>query len=249
MGLSRFRPASLLAPLVMAACGLSDVRLPSGEEQLVVQGVLNTQAAEQVLWIERTTPAGEVIEFGLRPLLEPPSRVEVRAEGGDVFTFLADTADPARFVATFTPVHGRRYDLLVEAEGVVLRATTVVPPGITIVAPAADTVSHPRDADFPVAWASGTSRHVAVYVTRDTIDVSRYVFPEWVRDDTTAVMRSFFFSPSMMHLVWVVAADSVTARLYAAPVDDGPRFHEGNVAGGAGLFGAITTDRVLVRVP
>src|SRR5919106_5206410 len=117
MGLSRFRPASLLAPLVMAACGLSDVRLPSGEEQLVVQGVLKTQTAEQVLWIERTTPAGEVIEFGLPPLLEPPSRVEVRAEGGDVFTFLADTAEPARLLAPFSPAPRRRYRPPVEAEG------------------------------------------------------------------------------------------------------------------------------------
>lgn len=241
----------MLAALV-AGCGLREITLPPGSEQIVVQGVLNARASEQVLWIERTTPAGDPIEYGLRPLAQPPARAEVREEGGEVHRFTPDTGNSARFVALFTPVHGRRYDLVVEAQGAVVRGTTVVPPAITIVDPAADTVSHPRDSELRVSWGSGSSPDVAVYLTADTNDVSGYIFPQWVRDDTVAVIPAFQFSARPAYVVWVVATDPVTARVYAferRPIGHGGEpILDGNLTGGAGVFGALTSDRVVVRI-
>lgn len=242
-----------LISAVVAGCGLSEITLPPGREQIVVQGVLNAQAAQQVLWIERTTPAGDPIAAGLRPLDPPPSRVEVRGEGGAVHRFARDTTTPARFVATFTPVHGRRYDLLVEATGAVVRGTAVVPPAITVVDPAADTVSHPPDIELRVSWASGSSRDVAVYLTADTSDVSGYIFPQWVRDDTVAVIPAVGFSARPTHVVWVVAADPVTARVFDLERrrfgPGGDWVLEGNLTGGVGVFGAVTSDRLVVLTP
>ncbi|HXF94892.1 MAG TPA: DUF4249 family protein [Gemmatimonadales bacterium] len=233
---------------------MREITPPPGREQVVVQSVLNARATVQVLWIERTVPAGDPVTFGVRPLTEPPARAEVREEGGGVYSFRADTANPARFLAGFTPLPGRRYDLLVEAEGAVVRATTVVPPAVTILAPAADTVDHPRQSPLQVTWASGTSRQVAVYLTLDTTDVSSYVFPQWVRDDTTAILPGFAFAPvpPSTRLLWVVAADPVTARVFdpaRRPLGPGgePTL-DGNVTGGVGVFGAVTSDRLLVRL-
>lgn len=248
---------AVLVSAVVTGCGWREITQPVGEEQVVVQGVLNERAAEQVLWIERTTPAGDTITFGLNPLAQPPERVEVREEGGAVYGFTPDTGNPARFVATFTPVEGRRYDLLIEAQGAVVRGTTVVPPAITIVEPPADTVSHQRDSEFRVSWASGTSRDVAIYVTLDTTDFSGYVFAQqWVRNDTAAVIPGWVFPafpPSNpRRLVWVVATDPVTARVFDfehRPIGHGGEpILDGNVTGGAGIFGAVTSDRVLLQI-
>ncbi|MGH7700823.1 MAG: DUF4249 family protein [Gemmatimonadales bacterium] len=246
-------PRFAFVATVIAGCALREITPPWGGEQVVVQGVLNARASEQVLWIERTTPAGDPIAYGLRPLAQPPARAEVQEEGGGLYRFTPDTGNAARFVAPFTPVHGRRYDLVVEAQGAVVRGTTVVPPALTVVDPPADTVSHLRDAALRVSWAPGTSRDVAVYVTRDTNDVSGYVFPLWVRDDTTAVIPGFsFVGPAPTRLVWVVATDPVTARAFAfehRPIGHGgDPILAGNLTGGAGVFGAVTSDRFLVRL-
>lgn len=240
---------------VAAGCALREITPPPGEERVVVQGVLNARASEQVLWIERITPAGDPIEYGLRPLAQPPRRVEVGEEGGRVHSFTPDTGNPARFVAAFTPVHGNRYDLLVEAQGAVIRGATVVPPAVTIVDPPADTISHAPGSALPVSWASGTSRDVAVFVTADTSDVSAFVFPQWVRDDTTVVIPEYSFSslaPGATRLVWIVATDPVTAQVYAFERRligaGGQAILNGNVTGGVGVFGAVTSDRFVVRL-
>jgi uncharacterized protein DUF4249 len=230
------------------ACALADITPPPGEEQVVVQGVLHAQLPQQVLWIDRSTVAGEPLAYDPRPLESPPARVEVRDDLGTVFRFVADTGDATRFIADFTPVPGRRYELLVEAGGRTVRGSTVVPGQITIVEPAADTVPDTRP--LRVSWASGASRHVAVYLTPDTVgDAFDYAFPFLVRDDTTVVADTlfggFFFQRGTV--VSVVAVDSVTARLFRPPSAE--RGFDGNLTGGAGAFGAVTRDRVFVRAP
>ena len=95
------RTAFIATLLGVAACGLREVQGPPGEEQVVVQGVLSSQTAEQVLWIERTIPAGESLRYELRPLASPPARIEVRDSTGALFTYQPDPANAARFVASF----------------------------------------------------------------------------------------------------------------------------------------------------
>lgn len=246
--MARFRRASLVALVATTACALADITPPPGEEQVVVQGVLRAQLPQQLLWIERSTVAGDPLTYEPRPLESPPARVEVQDELGSVFPFVVDTGDATRFVAAFTPVPGRRYELLVEADGRSVRGSTVVPGQITIVEPAADTVPYTRP--LRVSWAAGASRHVAVYLTPDTVGEGvDYAFPFWVRDDTTVVADTlfggFFFQRGTV--VWVVAADSVTARLSRPSRTD--RGFDGNLTGGAGFFGAVTHDRLFVRVP
>src|SRR2546429_5757562 len=110
--------------LCAVACGLRDVQGPPGEEQVVVQGVLNAQFSEQVLWIERTIPAGDPPQSGLRPLALPPSRVEGRDSTGAGFPFHLDATNAARLFALFTPIPWHRHELLVEARPIALTATT-----------------------------------------------------------------------------------------------------------------------------
>jgi hypothetical protein len=243
---------AFIATLVLlgaAACGLREVKGPPGEEQVVVQGVLNAQASEQVLWIERTTPAGDPINFELRPLASPPTRIEVRDSAGTLFSYQPDTANAARFVGAFTPVHGRRYELLVEAGAYVVRGRTVVPTPLTIVDPAADTVAAPVDSGLRVSWASGSSPWVLVFASRGGApDVG---FPlDLVRRDTSYLVRGFSFFSDSIIVVAVLAVDSVTARVTVPfEFDDFRGVFEGNLTGGAGFFGATTGDRLVVRQP
>lgn len=240
---------ALVATLVGAvACGLREVPGPPGEEQIVVQGVLNAQAAEQVLWIERTIPAGDPIGFEPTPLASPPTRIEVRDSAGALFSYQADTADLTRFVAAFTPTPGARYELLLEAGAHVLRASTRVPDAVTIVDPAADTIAVARDSLLRLIWA-GPVRPMRVTVS-DTTGRQFIGFPEWVTRGTTAELR--LFSPLPAIAVWVLALDSVTARVvdpFAVGLDRAVfgQFR-GNVSGGVGFFGAASSDHVIVRL-
>lgn len=241
--------ASIVALLGAAACGFREVQGPPGEEQVVVQGVLSAQASEQVLWIERTTAAGDPITFDLRPLASPPARVEVRDSAGAVFSYQQDTANAARFVASFTPVHGRRYELLVEAGGQVVRGGTTVPVPLTIVDPAADTVVAPGDSGLRVSWASGSSPWVFVFLTRGGAPDVAFP-PDLVRRDTSYFVRAFSFASDSTIIVSVIAVDSVTARVIDPfRLGDFSSVFEGNLTGGSGFFGATTGDRLVVRKP
>jgi hypothetical protein len=242
----RFLIATLLGA---AACGLREVQGPPGEEQVVVQGVLNAQASEQVLWIERTTAAGEPIELDLRPLATPPTRIEVRDSAGTLFSYQRDATNAARFVASFTPVHGRRYELLVEAGPHVLRGSTVVPLPLTIVDPASDTVVTAGDSGLVVSWAAGSSPWVLVYLSRGMTPNSAFL-PTLVRRDTSYFVRGFYFTYDSTIIVSVLAVDSVTARVIDPFRFDGSRdVFAGNLTGGPGFFGATTGDRLVVRQP
>lgn len=244
------RTAVIATLLGASACGLREVQGPPGKEQVVVQGVLSAQTSEQVLWIERAIPAGDPISYALRPLDTPPTRIEIRDSTGALFTYQPDTTNAARFVASFTPVSGRRYDLLVEAGAHVIRGSTVVPPPLTIVHPASDTVSAPlRNAGMQVSWASGTSPWVLAFVARGGRPNDVF-FPELVQRDTSYFVRGFSFDPDSTIIVSLLAVDSVTARA-TDPFRLGDFFpaFEGNLTGGAGFFGASTADRLVVRKP
>jgi hypothetical protein len=240
---------ALIATLVVAsACGLRDVSGPPGKEQIVVQGVLHAQRSEQELWIERSTPAGEPISFEPLPLQPPPSRVEVRDTAGNVFTFVVDPTDPTRFTATFTPLPGARYDLLIEAGGPVVQASAVVPRSIAIVDPSLDTVSAAPNSLLSVAW-TGPRRWVRVALA-DSAGGGLGLSLEWVMNDTATQVMMYSYYPRVV--VWVLAVDSVTA-LVADPFSfrsDLGRFGQlrGNITGGVGFFGAATSDRVVVNV-
>jgi Domain of unknown function (DUF4249) len=242
------RTALLTTLVVATACGLRDVTGPPGKEQVVVQCILHTQRAEQELWIERSTPAGEPISFGPLPLQPPPSRVEVRDTAGNVFTFAVDTTEPRRFTATFTPLPGARYDLLIEAGGRTVRASAVVPRAIAIVDPAPDTVSAAANSLLSVAW-TGPNRWVRVAMS-DSADREIGLPLKWIMNDTaTQVMM---YSPYRRLVVWVLAVDSVTARVadpFSFQNDFAPYGQLlGNITGGVGFFGAATSDRVVVNV-
>jgi hypothetical protein len=242
------RRACIATLLGAAACALRDVPGPPGQEQVVVQGVLSAHTAEQVLWIEHTTPAGEPVGTALQPLAIPPTRIEVRDSTGAVFTFQVDAANPARFLASFTPTPGWRYDLLLEAGAHVLTASTRVPGVVTIVNPATDTIVWSPTSTLPLTW-SGPIRRVRVSYA-DTTGRGAYEIPTWVTADTVIQLR--YFPPVPAIQIWVLAVDSVTARV-ADPFASGfdpASFGQlrGNVTGGAGFFGAATADRVIVRL-
>jgi hypothetical protein len=237
--------------LALAACALRDVPGPPGREQIVVQGVLNAQASRQVLWIERTIAAGEVVDGAVRPLAVPPSRIEVRDSTGQIVNFQLDSTNTARFTAAFTPTPGWRYDLLIEAGLQVLTASTRVPNLVTIVDPASDTVTMPRDS-FPLTW-SGPIRTVRVALA-DTAGRATFAPSMWVSADTATRLTNVAYVPSSISAiqVWVVAVDSVTARMRQpqslfGPFGDAFTDTPGNVSGGVGFFGAVTADHIVVR--
>src|SRR5437773_10363590 len=159
------RRALLLAAVGSTACAWGEISPPSSEEQVAVLGVLDAGAARQTIWLERAFRPGDPLSqpAGIRPLPVPPSRVEVREFAGPSFAFVVDSAMPTRFLADFAPLPGRHYELLIEAGGRRLTATAVVPPPVTILAPANDTVD--LSADLTVAWGAGGSRGVAWLVT------------------------------------------------------------------------------------
>jgi len=235
--------------LGVAACGLRDVPGPPGQEQVVVQGILNAQRTQQELWIERSTPAGEPIGGDQRPLESPPSRIEIRDTAGNIFSFSADAANPARFVSTFTPIPGARYDLVIEASGRVIQATAVVPRAIVIVDPAQDTVSGVASPFVNVTW-TGPNRWVRVSSIPDSASAEFGLFRQWVMNDTIAQVPMDPSYPRV--LVWVVAVDSVSARAadpgaFQGELNPFGQFR-GNITGGVGFFGAATSDRLVVRL-
>jgi len=235
--------------LGVAACGLRDVPGPPGQEQVVVQGILNAQRTQQELWIERSTPAGEPIGGAPLPLESPPSRIEIRDTAGNVFNFSGDTANPTRFVATFTPTPGARYDLVIEAGGRVIQATAVVPRAIVIVDPAQDTLSGVASPFVSVAW-TGPNRWVRVTSILDSARAEYTLFRQWVMNDTMARVT---MNPSYPRVViWVLAVDSVSARAadpgsFQGELNPFGQFR-GNITGGVGFFGAATSDRLVVRL-
>jgi hypothetical protein len=242
---------ALIATLLSAgACGLRDVQGPPGIEQVVVQGVLSAQASEQVLWVERTIPAGDSLSFSMRPLASPPTRIEVSDTTGALFTYQPDPANAARFVAAFTPVSGRRYDLVVEAGTDVIRGSTVVPSPLTIVDPATDTVIAPSaNGGLQVSWASGTSPWVLAFVARGEAPNDVFL-PDLVQRDTSYFVRGFSFASDSTIIVSVLAVDSVTARVIDPfRVRNFFDAFNGNLTGGAGFFGAAIGDRLVVRKP
>jgi hypothetical protein len=235
--------------LTVTACGLRDVPGPPGQEQVVVQCVLNAQRTQQELWIERSTPAGEPIGGAPRPLESQPSRIEIRDTAGNIFSFSADTANPARFVATFTPIPGARYDLVIDVSGRVIQATAVVPRAIVIVDPAQDTVSGVSSPFVSVTW-TGPNRWVRVASIPDSAGAEFGLFRQWVMNDTIAQVP---MDPSYPRVVvWVLAVDSVSARAadpgaFQGELNPFGQFR-GNITGGVGFFGAATSDRLVVRL-
>lgn len=250
-GMAWARHPTLLVLTSLAGCALRDVPGPPGQEQIVVQGVLSAAASQQVLWIERTIPAGEQVSGEFRPLTVPPNRVEVSDSNGLIVRFQRDSANPARFSAPFTPTPGWRYDLLIEAGTHVITAQTRVPEVITIVDPAADTVTVPRDS-FLVAWA-GPIRTVRIAYA-DSAGRAAYAPSTWVVADTATQLGFVAYLPPPVSTfqVWVAAVDSFTARIRPAssafaPFGDAFPITDGNITGGVGLFGAATADRIVVR--
>jgi hypothetical protein len=172
----------------------------------------------------------------------------VRDSAGTLFTFQGDAANAARFVAAFTPTPGVRYELLLEAGSQVLSASTRVPDLVTIVDPSADTIAVARDSRLRLTWA-GPARPIRITAS-DTTGRQRSSFPVWVTRDTTVELQASSTLPAIG--IWVLALDSVTARVvdpFAIGLDPAVfgQFR-GNVSGGVGFFGAASGDHVIVRL-
>jgi len=246
------RRAAAFAVLV-AACGLPRAVEPNvrGEEVVVAQALLSTESSTQTIWIERSLPIDSTLRrgFGLRPLTVPPSLVEVRDTLGGQFVFVQDTANPARFVAAFTPLNGRRYDLRIEVDTQTLTASVTVPLPLTLVQPAADTVILAAGDSLRAIWTSGSSRLYgwAVTPTAPALwDEPDFRFDRLTRDSAISV-SSFTFQGT--RLFWAFAYDPQSwAYFQFRPFPDRLPV-AGNVTGGAGIFGAVSGDRVVVQGP
>lgn len=59
-GLRRAAGVALLLPAALGACTLTDVAIPAGEDRVVVEALLRTEAAEQVVLLHRTVEDGAV---------------------------------------------------------------------------------------------------------------------------------------------------------------------------------------------
>lgn len=237
--------------IFVVACGLPRPVEPNvrGEEVVVAQALLSTESTTQTIWIERSSSIDSTLHGGLRPLTTPPSLVEVRDTLGAQFIFVQDSANPARFVATFTPINGRRYNLRIDADTQTLTASVTVPLGLTLIQPALDTVVLPAGDSLAVAWTSLSSRSFGWAVTppdTSSWDQPTFRFDALTRDSTLSV-PSFEFQGT--RLLWVLALDAQSwayFHLHGSP-DRLPVV--GNVKGGAGIFGAVTADRVVVQGP
>ena len=235
----------------VVACGLPRAVDPNvrGEEIVVVQALLSTESPTQTIWIERSGSIDSTLGGGLRALTTPPSLVEIRDTSGSQFIFVQDTVNPARFVAAFTPINGRRYDLRIDADTQTLTASVTVPLGLTLTQPALDTVVLPAGDSLTAAWTSLSSRSFGWAVTppdTSSWDQPTFRFDALTRDSTLSV-PSFEFQGT--RLFWVLAFDAQSwayFHLHGSP-DRLPV--AGNVSGGAGIFGAVTGDRVVVQGP
>lgn len=239
--------ARLIPLLANIACGV-----PSGPafkaasaEFVVVQAVLTTTRPTQVIWIERSRSADSALTMVLTPLTPAPGLIEVRDTLGDVFRFSPDPENPARFTADFTPVPGRRYDLLVEAEARRVTGRVVVPLPVALLEPAGDTVTVSTGDSLRVRWTSGPGSHYAWTVSPlDSALWGRAPAREFTRD-TVVALPGFFFGRSSV--VWVLSMDSATWAYFQARLGPEQRAILGNVVGGAGVFGAMTAARVVVQ--
>jgi len=241
-GIIRLTP--LLAGL---ACGSPfALTVPdSPPEFIVVQGVLATIGSTQTLWIERSGFADSALTTLPRPLDPPPARIEVRDTAGGVFVFVRDPENPARFTADFTPVPGRRYDLLVETRERRVTGAVVVPPPIRLVEPAGDTVAVASGDSLRVRWTSGSSRQFAWTVSPlDSTMWGRAPAREFTRD-TILTLPGFVFGSSSV--LWVLSMDAATWAYFRSSRRPEERTILGNLVGGVGVFGAMTAARVVVQ--
>jgi len=234
-----------------AGCGLPRAVEPNvrGEGFVVVQALLSTESSTQTIWIERSGSIDSTLVGGLRPLTTPPSLVEVRDTSGGQFVFVQDTANPARFVAAFTPINGRRYDLRIDVDTQTLTASVTVPLALILVQPTSDTVVLAAGDSLIAAWTSGSSRHFGWAVTpTDTLSWDRptFFFDVLTRDSTLSVPA---FEFQGIRLLWVLAFDA-QSWAYFHPRGSPDRLPvAGNVRGGFGILGAVTGDRVVVQGP
>lgn len=239
--------------IVVAGCGLPRAVEPDvrGAEVIVAQALLSTEWSAQTIWIERSLPIDSTLRrgFGLRPLTVPPSLVEVRDTLGGQFIFVQDSANPARFVASFTPIKGRRYDLRIDVDTQTLTASVTVPLALTLIQPVSDTVVLAAGDSLTAVWTSGSSRHFGWAVTpTDTSlwDRPTFLFDALTRDSTLSIPSFEFQGPRMF---WVLAFDA-PSWAYFHPRESPDRLPAaGNVRGGAGILGAVTGDHVVVQGP
>lgn len=255
MGSGAPTDASLFAPaalsLLVAACGLPRAVEPDvrGEVVVVAQALLSTESSTQTIWIERSSSIDSTLGGRLRPLIVAPSLVEVRDTLGGQFVFAQDLTNPARFVASFTPINGRRYDLRIDVDTQTLTASVTVPLPLTLVQPVSDTVVLAAGDSLTAVWTSGSSRHFGWAVTpTDTSlwDRPTFLFDALTRDSTLSI-PSFEFQGT--RLFWALAFDA-TSWAYFHPRESPDRLPvAGNVRGGAGILGAVTADRVVVQGP
>lgn len=234
--------------VLLAGCAVPrpvepDVR---GREVVVVNALLSTETGTQTIWIERSLPIDSPPSLDPRPLVTPPSLVEVRDTLGTVVVFTQDPARPSRYVASFTPIHGRRYDLRIDVDTLTLGAFTTVPLPLILIQPATDTVQVAMFDSVRVAWTSASTHFGWAVTPTDSARWSQpsFQFNTLVRDSALTVPG---FEFEGMRLLWILAFDPVSwAYFHPRPrLEDTPV--GGNVTGGAGLFGAVTGDRVVVR--
>jgi hypothetical protein len=267
----RRRAAGVLL-LILTACEIGEVNVPRSESFLVVHGVLNTTAPDQVVLLERSligavdikttnfNPAEPILSDGGVPvtgaaaaLIGPDGRVVPGVEdrlvtpngsGAGVYRFRINGASLVR---------GQRYRLqVVTREGETLNASTTIPGGTTPPPTTIMAVNRSKDA-VTLDWAAVQgARSYALRV--ETPFGPFFLFTDSLHVRLTGELRNLFADdlprvliPGFDQGVLVAAADSNFYDYYRTQND--PFTGSGiisRVEGGAGLFGSLAT--VMTRV-
>jgi len=114
--------AALLAAAVAGGCSLEKVVIAPGDDLLVVEAVLRTDRADQVVLLHRTLD-------GTQDPGEPGAQVTLQREGGQ--TLVLREAEPGACLSV-DPVYVREDSLLVNATCYTTAGSRIPPPGETL---------------------------------------------------------------------------------------------------------------------
>jgi len=267
MKFNNWRGSVAVAALAASACAINEVNVPRTTSMLVVHGVLNTTANDQVVLLERSlsgtvrirdtsfNPAEPILSDGGIPVIG--AAVSLLTPTGQTITAFEDrTVAPSgtgagvyRFRLPGSQLRtGERYQLLVRtAEGEQLSASTLIP-GARIASPlTVSSFNRSRDT-LELKWAAiPKARSYAVRI--ESPFGPFFLFTDSLRLRLTGELRNLFaddlprvFMPGFEQALLVAAVDSNFYDYYRTQND--PFTGSGivsRVQGGIGFFGSLVT--------
>lgn len=223
--------------LIAAGCEWHGGEYPTdpGGRHLVVHGMLAGGEQHQEILVEYTRGIGEGYYRGLTPA----TGAQVVVLGEETHRFREDSARPGIYLATFSPVPGRRYALQIRGPaGEAVTSETLVPEPPRLISPGADTtISLGNSVSVRWSWVPGAAGYVLVdRPPGQPSSFTTLLHPTILRDTSVSMQPGAFGGKSFY--IRIATVDANYRRYMQGAAPDSEERSRSAVEGGHGLFGS-----------